>query len=385
MMPDNLPTPNPAAKRLSDHLLSRVVDEIQQSGPIPFSRYMSHALYSPELGYYRNDLQKFGKHGDFITAPELSPLFAQCIAKQCAQVFNDLGGGDILEFGAGRGVMAADILQSLKAHNQLPNHYYILELSGVLRAQQQVILKEKAAAYYDRVVWLERLPQTSITGVVLANEVLDAMPVSLFTWRDDLKECGVDVQDGQLVFCILEKTNPDLAAQLQQYKIPFANDYTSEINLQLSSWINSVSDCLSRGLLLLIDYGFPRQEYYHADRDQGTLMCHYKHYTHANPLIYPGIQDITAHVDFTAVAEAADVAGLSVSGFTHQAAFLMNMDLLSLVDSSLDEKTRFAQNQQILQLTSSSEMGELFKVMGLTKRYDADLSGFATMNQLARL
>ncbi len=381
----SLPIPDDESKMLSDALLSLIKAEIQQNGLISFSRFMDLALYAPTLGYYRNALKKFGKEGDFVTAPEISPLFSQCIANQCAQVLKTLQGGDILEFGAGTGVMAADILLALKEKNQLPDHYYILEISGFLQSVQRNTIAKKIPDCLDRVVWLDTLPEKQINGVVLANEVLDAMPVHQFTFQNGVKECGVTVKDDALVPCILEKTNPLLIQEIEKYAIDFANGYTSEINLYLSGWIASIGKMVSQGLVLIMDYGFPRAEYYHPDRSMGTLMSHYRHYAHDQVLLYPGIQDITAHVDFTAVAESAVENGFEVAGFTHQAAFLMNSGLLTLVQETSDEKTRFLRNQQVLQLTLPSSMGEFFKVMGLTKNIEIDLMGFQTMNQLSRL
>ncbi|PIZ04326.1 MAG: SAM-dependent methyltransferase [Gammaproteobacteria bacterium CG_4_10_14_0_8_um_filter_38_16] len=383
-MPVTLPSPDPAAKALSDQLNAQIIAEINQTGKITFARYMALALYAPQLGYYRNGLKKFGKGGDFVTAPEISPLFSYCIANQCAQVLEETG-GDIIEFGAGTGVMAADILLALEKKKQLPDHYYILELSAALQSQQRETIQEKAPSCLDRVVWLSKLPEKDFQGVVLANEVLDAMPVNLFTVNQGIKSCGVVVDGNGLCFSVFEEEDDLLRHAIEKYQIDFAQGYLSEINLFLPAWIKSIATFLSKGVVLLIDYGFPRSEYYHPDRSQGTLMCHYQHYAHTNPLILPGIQDITAHVDFTAVAEAADACGLSVAGYTNQAAFLMNCDLLSLIDQNADEITRFNQHQQIKQLTLPGEMGELFKVMALTKKIRCALMGFQSMSQLVKL
>lgn len=384
-MDDTLPIPDSDAKQLSDQLLSHIIAEIKKSGAISFARYMQLALYRPQLGYYQNALKKFGKAGDFVTAPEISPLFSYCLANQCAEILENLSGGDIFEFGAGSGVMAADILFALKEKNWLPNHYYILELSGFLKSVQHETIKNKIPELLDRVIWLEQLPEKPIQGVVLANEVLDAMPVHLFKINNGIKECGVAVENNQLVNCVFEKENLELISALKKYEIDFAENYSSEINLLLPGWIKSVATILSHGVVLILDYGFPRTEYYHRDRSAGTLMCHYRHRSHANPLIFPGIQDITAHVDFTAVAENAADQRFSVNGFTNQAAFLMNTGLLSFINNTIDEKKRFLQNQQILQLTLPSEMGELFKVIGLTKNYAQSLMGFAAINKVHAL
>ncbi len=384
-MNTKLPSPDKPALSFSNQLLTQIKAEIAENGPMSFERYMSLALYAPQLGYYRNGLHKFGEAGDFVTAPEISPLFSKCLAQQCAQVLCDLGGGDILEFGAGRGVMAADILLYLKEINQLPATYYILEVSAQLQHVQHEMIQKKAPELLNRVTWLQSLPETPIQGVVLANEVLDAMPVTLFRWEGVPKTCGVTVSQEALAYCLLPDENTELSTYLDAAGIALSEGYTSEVNLQLQGWMHSVSQLLEKGLVLLIDYGFPRSEYYHSDRHQGTLMCHYRHFAHGDAFLYPGLQDITAHVDFTAVAEAADMYGLTVSGYINQAGFLLNCGLLTLLEDISDEKHRFAQNQAVLRLTMPSEMGELFKVIGLTQSYDAPLLGFEKMNQLARL
>lgn len=380
-----LPPLDPVAKSISDALSSQIQRDIQQNGPILFSQFMSAALYAPELGYYRNAFQKFGGGGDFVTAPEISALYSACIARQCAEVLEKLSGGDIFEFGAGSGMMAADILQTLHAMNILPKHYYILELSAHLKALQRETIFKKIPTLCDRVIWLERLPEKPMRGVVIANEVLDAMPVELFTWENGPIINQVDFQKEQFILIRDKKINRELQSRFEQYQIAFKNGYTSEVNLYLPAWIKSIAEFFSAGLLLLIDYGFPRREYYHPDRDQGTLMCHYRHRAHTDPFVFPGMQDITAHVDFTAVAEAAFDHHFSVAGFTNQASFLINCGLLSLVQQTENEKYRVQQNQQVLKLTSPAEMGELFKVMALTKNIDPDLGGFSNHNQLARL
>ena len=384
-----LPSIDHAAKALSDRLLRMIIDEIKQTGPMSFSRYMSLALYANETGYYRNAYQKLGEQGDFVTAPEISPLFSYCLANQCAEILRDLKGGDILEFGAGSGMMAADVLIMLEHLNQLPNHYYIVELSAHLKAQQYETIRAKTPALLNRVVWLSQLPAEKIRGVILANEVLDAMPVHQFIIQNGVRECGVTLNkksdENPLTYCVLENSSSELIKTIENYDISFTENYVSEVNLQLPAWIKSVSGILSSGVILLMDYGFPRHEYYHPDRSQGTLMCHYRHHTHSNPLILPGLQDITAHVDFTAVAEAASMSECDVVGFSNQAAFLINNELLSFLEETTDEKKRLIQNQHILKLTMPSEMGELVKVMALTKNFSLELICFRTMNQLVRL
>src|SRR3989338_4136005 len=325
-----------------------IANEIQQNGTIAFARFMELALYAPSVGYYRNALQKFGKGGDFVTAPEISPLFSRCIATQCAELLTQLSGVDILEFGAGSGIMAADILLALKNKNQLPNHYYILEFSSALQAIQKKTIAKKIPDYLDRVIWLSQLPEKNFQGVVLANEVLDAMPVSRFCVTEKTMESYIFLENNLMVERFLKTNNAALIDAIHHIKndgVVFQHGYISEINLWLNGWIKSIS----------------------------------------NFLYQIGYQDITAHVDFTAVAEVAVAAGFSVDGFATQAAFLMNCDLLSEIDLSADAKTRFLQNQQVMQLTSPSEMGELFKVIGLSTGCDFSWMGFHAHNQLEKL
>jgi len=380
-----LPAPDPVAKAMSDRLSQQIRMEIKQKGPISFSRFMTLALYAPELGYYRNPFQKFGKAGDFVTAPEVSHLYSYCLANQCAQVLTHLNGGDILEFGAGSGVMASDILIALQKINLLPKHYYILELSAHLKLLQRETIMQKIPACLDRVVWLERVPTEKINGIILANEVLDAMPVELFTWQNGPKNNLVDFKKNEFILNLSSEIDLKLQSQLEKYDIHFQNHYTSEINFMLEGWIKSISDMLASGLLLIADYGFARQEYYHPDRNMGTLMCHFNHHAHKNPLIYPGIQDITAHVDFTHIAEAGSQCDFEIVGFTDQGNFLLNCDLLTFANNPIDTTAHINQNQKIMQLTSPSEMGELFKMIALIKNINIDLLGFKNKNKLERL
>lgn len=367
-----LPRPNDLALQHSQSLKQYIVEQIDiAGGAISFEKFMQFALYTPTLGYYSADLKKFGETGDFITAPELSPLFSQCLAHQCIQLFENI---DILEFGAGSGEMALGILNELQRLNKLPEHYYIVEISETLKQRQQ----EKLQLFKKRVVWLDHLPE-QFEGIVLANEVLDAMPVKKF----HISESG-EIQEGCINFkedCfewILQPADEILEKAVRNLNQNFPANYSSEINLFLNPWIRSLGEILKKGAILLIDYGFPRREYYHPQRDQGTLMCHYRHYAHSDPLLYVGLQDITAHVDFTAIAEAAQQAGLDVMGYTSQGDFLLQGGLLNLMTNfeefSIQERLKFA--QQIKQLTLPHEMGELFKVIGLSKNLNVQLPAF---------
>jgi SAM-dependent MidA family methyltransferase len=384
---NTLPVPSPEAAAHSEKLLDFIIQKIQAKGRLTFAEFMQLALYAPGLGYYSAGTHKFGSAGDFVTAPEISPLFARSIAKQGQQILNQFkNDGDILELGAGTGVLAADILLALEADDALPKHYYILELSADLRQRQQALLQERVPQLYSRVIWLDTLPEKPLQGLILANEVLDAMPVHKFKIEQGIKEYYVTQANGQLAWHCDVASTKELERRLQQYQLNLPQNYESEINLALPAFIASLNASLNAGLILLIDYGFPRAEYYHPQRDTGTLMCHYRHYAHDNPLILPGLQDMTAHVDFTAIAEAAIEAGLRVAGFTNQANFLLNCGIIEKVmTEDLTSDQQWMLSQEIKKLTLPSEMGELFKVIALTKNVSDALLGFNLFDQRARL
>lgn len=323
-----LPEPDKASRDHSRKVAARIRDEIAAAGgSLPFSRFMELALYAPGLGYYVAGQQRFGRSGDFITAPELGALFGQCLASQIGQVLSQISSaGDILEFGAGSGRLAATLLEELELLDRLPTRYFIVEPSPDLSARQRETLNERVPHLVDRIEWIAELPDQSFTGVIVANEVLDAMPVDLFE---------ADADNSVQEYCVAN-SNDDFAwtarpaAEALMEKVAILDldsGYVSESNAAIPGWIAMLSGWLQEGVILLIDYGFPRREYYHPDRCNGTLMCHYRHHSHGDPLRLAGIQDITAHVDFTAVAEAADDAGLDVLGFTSQAGFLIGNGL----------------------------------------------------------
>ncbi|MEJ2653492.1 MAG: SAM-dependent methyltransferase [Gammaproteobacteria bacterium] len=382
-----LPAPDPIAQAHSLKLQELIAGEAAaHNGRITFARFMELALFAPGLGYYSGGSRKLGAEGDFITAPEWSPLFARCLARQVEQVLTVMNGGDILEVGPGSGMMAADLLEALERAACLPGRYYLLERSGELRARQQVILKNRLPHLYRRLVWLERLPEPGFRGVVLANELLDALPVHCFTVTDaGAAELYVRAGHGRWQWQADAPSSGELAGRIerlmQEMHLPVG--YVSEINLNAEAWIRSVADLLETGLILLIDYGFPRHEYYHPDRSSGTLMCHYRHRAHDDPFVLVGLQDITAHVDFTAMAEAAHAAGLQVAGYTTQAAFLLANGIAEFMNDAGDERSRLERAQQIKTLTSPHEMGELFKVLALTRNFDGQLQGF-TLRDLRR-
>jgi len=347
---------------------------------IPFVEFMRQALYAPGLGYYSTGRCQFGAEGDFITAPEISPLFSHCVARQCYQILSHLKGGVILELGAGSGLMAAEILKELARLNCLPSHYLILEVSAELQQRQRLTLQTKAGEFWEQVSWLNGLPSQPFQGVILANEVLDAMPVHRFRLeKEDVSEFQVGHDGNQWVWHLTSTACQALRVTVEAWRSSLAVGYVSEVNLMTAGWLQALADLLVSGLILLIDYGFPNKEYYHPQRHQGTLMCHYRHYAHADPLILVGLQDITAHVDFTAIAAAALAADLQVAGYTTQANFLLACGLLELLSSynSKEFKTYLQLAQSVKTLLLPSEMGELFKVMALTRHINIPLLGFA--------
>lgn len=356
---------------------------LSKSGHVSFFDFMNQVLYAPGLGYYQAGSHKFGEHGDFVTAPELSPLFGWALANQCAHILRALGNGCVLEFGAGSGQLALDVLRRLRELDQLPEQYCIVEISAdLVERQRQTLAKEPELL--QRVTWLSALPENFV-GVVLANEVLDAMPIELFCWHEDQVHRGlVGALDQQWQMLWQVQSKEWLPAAIQPYLDQWPQPYLSEFNPMLASWVEQLYLSMRAGVVLLIDYGFPACEYYHSDRQQGTLMCHYRHYAHTDPLIYPGLQDITAHVDFSAVAHAASDCGFAVSGFASQANFLLACDILGGV-SSANQQQSMRESQQLQTLLMPAEMGELFKVMALNKAYDEPLLGFAKQDQRHRL
>ena len=359
-MSHSLPTPDAAAMEHSQCLVDLISDTIAKNGPISFSIFMDLVLYAPGLGYYVAGLEKFGASGDFVTAPEISPLFSQCLAKHCQQV-----GGDILEFGAGSGVMAADILLYLQSQNALPTNYYIVELSPDLQEKQRYLISKKIPEEAHRVIWLTTLDNFTFKGTVLANEVLDAMPVHRFKVIDGaVKELCVDYDNNEFVWTEMD-AGPELLSAVDDKS--FANGYESEVNLQLSAWLASINDILTEGEVVLIDYGFEGHEFYHPDRSEGTLMCHFRHHAHSNPFTYIGLQDVTAHVDFTAVMHHAELNGLTVKQFATQANYLITQGIAGMLTTNLEHADYYQQSQQLKKLIFPTEMGELFKVLVLDK------------------
>jgi len=369
----SLPQPDSDAVEHSQRLLGQIRDEIARTGWMPFSRYMECALYAPGLGYYSGALQKFGRDGDFVTAPELTPLFGRSLARQLAELMA-LSAPHLIEAGAGSGRLAADLLAELDRLGAVPQSYRILELSADLRARQQALIAAELPHLSARVSWLDSLPD-AFDGVVIGNEVLDAMPVErLRNAAGRIEQSGLALDpSGQPAL----DWRPAAAALADEARaLGFTDGYDSEINFAARAWVAEWARRIGRGALLLIDYGFPQAEYYHPDRRSGTLMCHYRHHAHTDPLWMPGLNDLTAHVDFTAIAQAAFDAGMSLAGYTSQANFLLNCGVLELLDRDADALSRAKQNAALNQLTSPAEMGELFKVICMTRDIDAPLTGF---------
>ena len=378
---DSIMTPPLSAEEAahSEALAAHIAAEVRAGGGwLSFERFMALALYAPGLGYYSAGSIKIGAAGDFVTAPQMSDLFSRCVAAQCAEVLAD--GGDILEFGAGTGRMAVAVLTELAARGRLPHRYAILEVSADLAERQRRCIGALPASLAERVVWLERLPQRPMQGVILANEVLDALPCRRFILEAGMaRELGVAFDGGRLV----ERAAPADAALVQEWARlsaelpePLAEGYVSEICLQAAPWVASAADALQRGMLLLFDYGLPRKHYYHPQRVAGTLRCHYKHRVHDDPYVNLGVQDITAWVEFTRVAESAVAAGLEVAGFATQAAFLLGTGIERLVGEAGDALERARRAGEARRLLLPGEMGEAFKVMALTRQCDAPLPGF---------
>lgn len=380
---DPLPQPDADAQAYSQQLSEKILRAIDQAGGwIPFSAYMELALYAPGLGYYSGGARKFGGAGDFVTAPEMTSLFGRTLAKTIAPI---LAASDpvVTEAGAGTGKLAGDLLLALEAMNQLPARYNILELSAELAERQRQHLQSAVPHLIDRIHWLDTLPDT-LSGLVLGNEVLDAMPVELIRWQrgvtPEVERLGVSIESvaGGVRFVTTPAptgASPKLIERIRALaeKYDWPDDYTTEIPEAGPAWIATLAQRLTQGALLLIDYGFPRREFYHHDRTGGTLMCHYRHRAHPDPYYWPGLQDITTHVDFTSIAEAGFNAGLNVSGYCTQAGWLMDAGLLELLaaeqptDRSQADGSWVRTQHAVQTLLSPAEMGEFFKVILLTR------------------
>lgn len=358
-----LPTPHADALEHSQKLAAYIVNAMQGKS-ISFADYMQHCLYAPALGYYVAGAEKFGPDGDFVTAPMISPLFAATLAQFMTERID--GPIQVLELGAGNGQLAYGLLEAFEIAGRECT-YAILELSPDCQNKQ----KNTLSKYLDRVHWLDHLPK-EFKGIIVANEVLDAMPVNIFRYQGGtLFERCVAWRDNQFVWVDELINNPLLAKQVRALPLSAQDqqDYTSEVNIILPMFVRSLVEVLDKGSLVFIDYGFLREAYYHPDRSMGTLMCHYRHHAHDDPFLYPGLQDITAHVDFSVVGETAQGAGCEVSLYS-QAEFLIHHGLLEIMEAQLqseDDTGALQLSQQVQKLLQPHEMGELFKVMVIDK------------------
>ena len=409
MRSSGLPPPSPDALASSARLSRLIAQRIAAAGGwVGFDTYMQWALYEPGLGYYSGGSRKFGAEGDFVTAPELGPLFGTCIAAQCAQWFAHVP-RSILEFGAGSGALAAQVLTALEARGIGDVDYAIVELSGELRARQAATLAERVPHLAARVRWLDAWPDT-IRGVVLGNELLDAMPARVFGLAgSDVVECGVavasagssdagdpdagDSEDAPRL-CWAERPAEAGFAQRVRARLAQAWDgpaqaraYIGELGEQAEAWIRQLADRLVCGAVLLLDYGFPRHEFYHPQRHRGTLMCHYRHRAHTDPFLWPGLQDLTVHVDFTAIAESARGGGLDLLGYTTQARLLLDLGLLDEVQRSgaPGSAAYVRATRAVHTLISDAEMGELFKAIAFGRGVPDDALGFRSADRRAVL
>jgi SAM-dependent MidA family methyltransferase len=381
--PTDLPSPSPELAAHADAVERHIVARIESAGgQIPFAEYMRLALYAPGLGYYSAGARKFGAAGDFTTAPERSQLFSRVVARQCGEVLATIGGGDILELGGGTGAMAAEVLCELAAGGQLPGRYRIMEVSADLRERQRATLVARAPALLDRLEWLDSLDALQMDGVILGNEVLDALPVERFRIDGErILQQVVGAEAGGLTLdwaeapAVLSDAVRAIEADLGRR---LADAYVSEVSLGAAGWLAGVAAVLSRGAVLLSDYGYGRRDYYAPERSAGTLMCHYRQHAHEDPLLLPGAQDITAWVDFTRVAEALDAAGLGYLGFTNQAQFLLAGGLADLAAPALEAGGRGAieLSAEVKTLTLPGEMGERFRFIGFGRGIDRPPSGF---------
>ncbi len=409
MRSSGLPPPSPDALASSARLSRLIAQRIAAAGGwVGFDTYMQWALYEPGLGYYSGGSRKFGAEGDFVTAPELGPLFGTCIAAQCAQWFAHVP-RSILEFGAGSGALAAQVLTALEVRGIGDVDYAIVELSGELRARQAATLAEHVPHLAARVRWLDAWPDT-IRGVVLGNELLDAMPARVFGLAgSDVVECGVavasagasdagdpdagDSEDAPRL-CWAERPAEAGFAQRVRARLAQAWDgpaqahaYIGELGEQAEAWIRQLADRLVCGAVLLLDYGFPRHEFYHPQRHRGTLMCHYRHRAHTDPFLWPGLQDLTVHVDFTAIAESARGGGLDLLGYTTQARLLLDLGLLDEVQlSGAPGSAAYVRaTRAVHTLISDAEMGELFKAIAFGRGVPDDALGFRSADRRAVL
>lgn len=372
--------------QLSEQLKTKIIQFIHSShGWISFDSFMEHALYDPKLGYYTGTLRKFGEKGDFVTASEISSFFAKTLCIQFKEIFQSVA-RNIIEIGGGSGQFALQVIQSLTSDNEHINHYFILEISHSLQKQQyELLINHLPSHLFSKIQWIEEIPE-EFEGIIFCNEFLDALPVDLIK-----KESGKYYQKGVGVendlFIWKDKSIEDISSYEQATLENLPDNYLIEHSFHIKSWLNKMSQSLNKGIVFIIDYGFNQTEYFHEQRSQGTLMCHFKHYAHDNPLIQIGIQDITTHVNFSYVAREASKSGLNIAGYISQANFLINCGILNLLETvNLEDRALYMQSvMEIQKLLSPSEMGDLFKVLILEKNMNVDLLGLKQNNRVTRL
>lgn len=389
-MPTTLPEPDADELAHSRELAALIRNEIAANGPMPFSRYMMLCLYAPGLGYYSAGRTKFGAAGDFVTAPELGPLYARTLAGAFAPALREIGSdADFLELGGGSGAFAIDALREFAAQDALPRRYLILEPSADLRARQRErIVRELPQDVAARVAWIDRPPEESWQGVLFANEVVDALPTTRFTLRDgEVFEEHIDI-DGENFVRVDRPADALIAGAVRHVERAlgrtFEDGYRSEILPQLPYWLQAIAATLERGAMLFVDYGYPRAEFYLPERRDGTLVCHYRHRAHADPLLWPGLTDITAFVDFTALAESGTGAGFDFVGYAPQGQFLLASGLLDLAHAD-DEIERVHRTAEVKRLTLPGEMGERFQAIAFARGVDGVLAGLRMFDLSRRL
>ena len=370
--------------QLSEQLKTKIIQSIHSNdGWISFDRFMELALYDPEFGYYTGNLRKFGEKGDFVTASEISSFFAKTMCIQFEEIFLSLD-KNIIEIGAGSGKFALEVIQSLDSKKI--DHYFILEISHSLRKHQyELLIKNLPPHLFGKVQWIDQIPQ-EYNGIIFCNELLDALPIDLIK-----KSSGIPYQKGVALendlFIWKDKAIKDLSTYDHINLESLPDNYLAEDAIHIKSWINNISESISKGVVIIIDYGFNHSEYFHEQRSQGTLMCHFKHHAHDNPLIQVGIQDITSHVNFSYVAREASSKGLHINGFISQANFLINCGILELLEKvNIEDSVLYMKSvSEIQKLLSPSEMGDLFKVMTIEKNIDINLVGLKNNNKVKTL
>jgi SAM-dependent MidA family methyltransferase len=364
----SLPEPNNAEREHAARVAERVTAAITDTGGcLPFDRFMDIALHAPGLGYYAGGRTKFGAQGDFVTAPELGPLFGRCLARQCAEVLDAIDAGSIIEFGAGSGALCCQVLTELDALDALPERYWILETSSELKHRQGEMVAQLREDIARRVGWLTHLPETPFTGVVIANEVLDAMPITRFEVSEQgVSALGVACNGEGFSWCALDESpmQGPIGEIVKRHQLP--PGYRSEYNPRAMAWVGQLAEWVDEGIIFIIDYGYPAAEFYHPQRRNGTMTCFFRHTAHDNPLLLTGIQDITAHLDFTALARSARCNGLDVVGYTAQASFLFGAGLMDVIGKAPSTpQAQLALANEVKRLTLPTEMGELCKVLAL--------------------